>query len=272
MGQFFRYAYAINPTNFFSLPEEKQKVMVTRFLSLLNSMEDAGIVLAKEHILYDERPLQIIRTYIASEEQIDGPLESLGFKYHRVSDLPVLDIQRENAKNLTITNMNRFVAGYQDNNNKTGLARCFTLYSLRSSLQVAWVYPLLNLCDMVIIRVRKVDNDQAVTSVKRYSTLVNAAAEKRPSLADKAARITMLYNALLAQQTALFKLRLNVVIMADNLKELAERSRKFKKHVKAMEVRFDGTAFKQFDMLPSSSAADDTKKNEGGWWGEGACN
>lgn len=252
----YKFKYEIIPSNFFSLPDEKQKMMVTRFLRLLRDVGNAGIVLKKENISYNDSLLEIVRTYVVSEERIDGLLNSLEFKYKPVEELTLPKAARENPKGLVL------VDNVNSGTDETQFARCFTLYSLPGSSQIAWVYSLTNYCTMVVIRVRKVDHDQAVSSVKRYAGLVKAASTTGTSLLEKASKVETLFQALVAQKTALFKLRLNCVIVADDKKELVEQSKLFKKRAKSMNFRFDDTAFKQYDMLPLDS------KNEGGWWGK----
>lgn len=268
----FKHAYKINPTNFFSLPEDKQNLMSSRFLSLLNSMERAGIVMAKEHVLYNGQKLQVVNTYIASEEPVDSALDSYGFKYHVVSDLPVLKVLKEKAKELIV----EYASDNENEDNEsesTKLAKCFTIVLLRQTMQPAWVYTLLGLSDMVIIRVKKIETDKAVTVVDRYHKVVKAAGEKRKTMAIKAVKLGILKDALQNQQTSLFKLKLSVVIMANDINELAEKTKKFKKRIRTMEVRFDNTPFRQFDMLPTGLTDDnkpteEKKEKNGGWWGK----
>ncbi len=96
---------------------------------------------------------------------------------------------------------------------------------------------------------KRVEHALALNNIMRLESLLKAS--QRIKLQDRASRAQALREALLRQETALFKLTLNAVIKADNKKQLINLTRQFKRANNAMLVRFEALPFIQRRLLNS---------------------
>jgi hypothetical protein len=113
-----KFNYEIKPSNFFTLPDEKQMAVIGRFFALLSNLQKtAKILMIKEpldvQIGNEIRRMQVLRTYLSSDESLENVLESLGYEYSVVLEMPSWKIKSEKLHHLNIQ------GDY--------LAKCFTL-------------------------------------------------------------------------------------------------------------------------------------------------
>jgi len=233
------FSYEVKPTNFFSLPEDKQKAVLGRFLSLLNSVQGRiRIMIVREPLDVlvgnEVRTLQVIRTYMTSDEPLEYLLDALGFEYSRTLDVPSFKIKSERLRHVVLDN---------------GLAKCYTLYSLPSSLPTAWIHSLFAVCDTVILEVRPVEHDRAVSKMNRYSGLVKAASLKFPSMMHRAQMSELVLQSLVRQETKMFLSSLVAVVKAKDIQSLKVSSKDFERNARSTMARFEATASKQASML-----------------------
>lgn len=235
-----KFNYEIKPSNFFTLPDEKQTAVIGRFFALLSNLQKtAKILMIKEpldvQIGNEIRRMQVLRTYLSSDESLENVLESLGYEYSVVLEIPSQKIKSEKLHHLSLHN------GY--------LAKCFTLYSLPASLGPAWVHSLLAPADMISITIQPIQHDKAVSQMNRYTTLVQAAASKSLKMANRSAISEQVLMALTRQETKLFSFRIVAMILAKDIKTLKIASKSFRRQTNAMLAGFDGTISKQGVML-----------------------
>lgn len=239
-----RYTYEIQPTNFFSLPDEKQETILTRFAQLLNASAGDGpvtLILARGYVEFEGRRYDNIKTYISCQEELSGYLSALGFGSKEVDCSPSLDVVTERVRSL----LARYTFDDPEVSSMGRPCRLFVLTALRPRMPAAWVHSLLQYCDLVTVRVNKIDPDLAVAMAQKYRTTIEAAAARRASLVPKLERADAVYQALRAQRTALFYAGVSSGIIADDQKELDARSKAFVKAMKAAEVRFSDVPFLQ---------------------------
>jgi hypothetical protein len=125
----------------------------------------------------------------------------------------------------------------------TKYARLLHCIRLPHSLPVASIIRLLDEADAVIITLKKVPEDQALSMVQRLSSLITATGFRSYSV--KAMKLNALFDALLKQQTALFKCSITAIITANTLKELKLKEKKFKKVASLSLMKFEPLPYMQ---------------------------
>ncbi|MEM3092517.1 MAG: ATP-binding protein, partial [Candidatus Nitrosocaldus sp.] len=100
---------------------------------------------------------------------------------------------------------------------------------------------------LLLLTITRVEHSTAVSSVMRLAGMLKATQSRKLEL--KIQRAEQLREALIRQETALFKVRLNAVIIASNIKELQALSKSFRRSMKAQLVKFVALPFKQSSML-----------------------
>ena len=223
--------------------------MLTRFAALLNAAAAAGdrplaLVLARSYVEFEGRMYGNTRTCILGPAELAGYLSALGFESKEVDVVPSLDVITEHARSV----ITRYSSDLPDVSPLGRPCRLFVLTSLRPRMSPAWVHSLLQHCDLVTVRVRKIDPDQAVAMAQKYRTTIEAAAAARQSLIPKLERADAAYQALRSQRTALFYAGVSCAILADTQKELDARSKAFLKDMRAAEVRFSDVPFLQREI------------------------
>lgn len=241
------FTYEIRPTNFFSLPDEKQEAMLTRFAQLLNSAAGDGTVtltLARSYVEFEGLRFENTKAYISGKEELAGYLSALGFGSKEAACSPCLDVVTEHSRDI----LARYTFDAPQVSTMGRPCRLFVLTALRPRMSAAWAHSLLQHCDLVVVSVKKIDPDQAVAMAQKYRTTIEAAAARRQSLVAKLERADAVYQALRAQRTALFYTGASCAILADTQKELDTRSKVFVRAMRASEVRFSDVPFLQRQM------------------------
>ncbi|MDE1863625.1 MAG: ATP-binding protein [Thaumarchaeota archaeon] len=233
------YSYEINPTNFFTLPEQKQSAVLSRFYSLLSSIQEPlGIFVTREPLKVgvggDVRELQVTRTFLSSTEPLDWILEGQGFGY-AVSVPPKLEAEKESWKHVRLADGR--------------LARCFTLYLPSSSLYAAWAHSLLSNADMLRMLFVPVEQDTAVARLARKIHLMRSTLSTNPGTLRQIESGSAVLANLERNATRLFQVTLNALVTAGDAKSLRERARAFSRMCNASLSRFDNTPTVQPRML-----------------------
>jgi type IV secretory pathway VirB4 component len=98
-----------------------------------------------------------------------------------------------------------------------------------------------------MLKVTRVEYATAVSSILRLAGMLKATQSRKLEL--KIMKAEQLREALIRQETALFKVALNAVVLANDLKELNNTGKRFKRNMKAQMVKFIAYPFKQLAML-----------------------
>jgi len=270
------YAFEIRPTNFFSLPDEKQRVVLTRFLQLINAATSDGapviLTVARARVDFEGTGYSTVRTFVSTTgREGDGRgaalhhyLSALGFGPEPVSDdggssngLPAIDVISENPRSVSVRYSyhgssvgNHGGGGYHGPDRNHGYIRCrtFVLLIPRYSMQPAWVHSLLQHCDLVRVRIEKISPERAIAMAQKYRSTVEVALRRNPNLMQKFQRASALYEGLQSQSTALFNVGLSCTIFAEDGKDHEARSKEFLKAMKASEMRFADVPFVQREL------------------------
>jgi hypothetical protein len=239
----FNYIYEIKPIDLLSLHEDMQKNIITRFLHLLNWIEKPLILkIIKDSIEINfkgiNEKLPLTRTLLMSSEPLEYILDMLGYEYARVLNA-INDINlRERLTYLIIDNKGE----------ESRFIRCFMLYRLPSDADIAWISNIAKLCDELIIHIAPMKQELALSKMRRYNTLINAAATKYNSLSYKADISEHTLQALEKHETKLFKVAVTAVINANRKDELDLKSKNFIRNAKQYAA-FDAVIGKQKDIL-----------------------
>ncbi len=225
-----KYVYEVRPVDLFSLPEERQRSIVTnRFLSLLNWLDSTiTIYIIKDYLHISTRELDItlptMRTFLFSNEPMEHILTALGYEYSRVIDTKLQCIRCRKVSE-------QFDYIVVDGNGSK-YARCFLLYRLPTNANIAWIDSIARLADETIIDITPIKHDIALSKMKRYSNLIKAASMRHASLAYKAEIAEMTVQALEKHETKLFSVCIIPIITANDMKVLNEKSKRFIREMK----------------------------------------
>ena len=234
------YTYEVKPTNFFTLPAQKQAVVLSHFYYLLSSIQEPlRIRITKEPLSVDMgnevRNLQILRTFMSSTEPLDGILESQGYDYFFVPSPPKFEAKQEYWKHLLLQNGK--------------LAKCFTLYSPSSSLSPAWVYSLLSACDTIMLEFVPIEQDRAVSKLRKKIHLMRSTQSTNSKIVNQIQIGLQTVSELEKNNTKLFMVTVNATVLADDIKSLKSAAKKFVKLTRISLSHFDNTPANQAKML-----------------------
>ncbi len=234
------HRYEVKPTNFFTLSDEKQRVMLSRFYSVLSSIQEPlQIMMVKEPLDVqmgnEVKHLQTLKTYMSSTEPLDWALERQGYDFFLASDIPKFHAKTELLKHVILEN-GKF-------------AKCFTLYSLSSTLSPAWIHSLFQVSNMIILGFAPIEQDKAVSKLRRKIHLMQATQSTSPKIVNQFQMASEAVNALEKNSTKMMAVTVNVLVQGDDLKSLKEATKKFNKQIRISLSGFDNTSANQAKML-----------------------
>lgn len=238
MGTSATYEYEVRPTNFFTLPPEKQSAMLSRFFAILASVQHPlRIMITREPLEVGSGPgarvLQVTRTFMSSPEDIGGVLESQGFS-HVMAPMPRLEVAREMWDHVALRDGR--------------LAKCFTLCAPSSSLGPGWAYSLLASAGAVMMEFAPVPQDRAVAKLQKKMYLIRSTLSPNPRMARQAQMCLDAISGLEKNGTRLLGVTLNAVVLAAERGELRGAARQFARQCDVSLSRFDCTPAVQARM------------------------
>ncbi len=232
------HEYEVMPTNFFTLPPEKQSAMLSRFFAILASIrQPLRITMSRAPLRVamgaDEVTLQVIRTFMSSTEALDGMLESQGFSFAR-SPMPRLEASREMWNHVLLRDGR--------------LARFFTLCAPSSSLGPGWAHSLLSSAGAVMMEFAPVPQEKAVARLQKKAYLMRSTLSPSPTVARHIQMCLGVMAELEKNNTRLFEVTLNAAVFAAGKSELREAGRQFARQCAVSLSRFDCTPAVQARM------------------------
>lgn len=233
------HAYEIKPTNFATLPDEKQLGALAKFYRLLASIQSPlRIVMQKQLIKVElgseNKNVLMPRTMLVAREPLEQTLEQVGLQYSIVTKEPTWKIVDEHLNYLVLAD---------------SVARCYSLYMMPSMLPAAWVHSLLLQCDLVSVYVKPIESHKAVSQMQRYLGLVSSGASMYSELKYRTEKASLVLDALTRQQSKMFSVCVTSLIKAQNLHSLKLADKKFRAASRTMMVSFDCGYAMQKTML-----------------------
>ena len=242
------YAYEVYPVNFVYLTGERQGRMLSSFQSFLNSLSRPLEILAvktRSRVMVEERGFETTyyKFYMESlGEPIDVLLDSAGFKFIRVTEIPRPEVAVSRPTLLVL---------------KDGaLMKSFTVYSLPQSLPAGWLSELYGSASQVRLLVRPIPPEHATGKIQNYMRLLKgmlvsdqqAGRTPREDVLLKVRSAEAFYQALSSGATRLFELTINISVAGRDRRELYENLRAVRAMLQARLIRVDMPLFLQRDL------------------------
>ncbi len=239
-----RFIYEVfSKGNIMQVNEEEQRIMISRFLALINNAtlnnDHLIMTLAKDY-LYN---YPLVRVFLESRERLDDILYSLGYSYKQYNSFN--DISFNNEYLITFDQSMIEKPSYLIHDDV--YARVLTLTKLSSNLPFNFAYQLLNHADIVRIRLKRLEQSYAVSTIMRLEGLLKAS--NRIKLSQQAIKAEVLREALIKQDTLLYRLSLNAIIFANDKNELIKKSKEFRRANMALLTIFDTIPFIQQELF-----------------------
>lgn len=235
-----KFVYEIKPTNFGTLPDDKKIAALSRFFSILASIQrPVRIIMLKDPLKIEMgnavRMLMIPRTYLVCAEPLEQTMQQIGIDYSMSTLEPSWKIKSEHLSRLTL----------QDGS----VCRCYTLYKIPASLPAAWAHGILPHVEMVSIRIKPVETHKAVSTINRYVGLVGTNAARNPSFSYKYQKGMELLSAFTRQETRMFACSVVVMLKAKDVAVLRLADKGFRTAMRTMLCSFEPTITIQRQML-----------------------
>jgi len=238
------YVYELFPTNFITLQPERQDEAVNHFRQLLNSLEQE----VKIHVINSSKKIEVkgteidaqyYRFFIESKEPIDYVLNQAGLTYQHLSNLPDQKIVRAYRKQAVLEG-GRWV-------------KAAAVYSLPATLIEGFISEFYGIVDKVVIGVKPLPQDVAVARAQCFSAqlsgMIYAEASKNRTPTEQVRRSAemaqALAQALVAGQTRLFEVMINLAVGGKTSEELRANFKRLRSACAARLVRIDCPAFVQ---------------------------
>ena len=242
------YAYEVFPANFVMLPENRQDDLVDSFRRFLNGltsdMKITAVRTAKTVDVGGQRiQTEYYRFFLESiGSPIDYLLESQGFKYQLITEVPPVEAEKVFSKHMVLSG--------------GGLLRTYTVYGLPGSLVEGFISEAYGVAERISISIRSLPHEEDALRMGKYMRLL-----KSMMLADQAKgrmvreevgmkhdMAAATYQALVSGATRLFEIKINISVSGKDSKELAENSKRLKQVLQSRLVKLDSPAFLQYEM------------------------
>ena len=234
----FEYFYTVDPSNFHSLPEDKQKQKIGEFLDLLRSLEyPIRITFTRKAVplMIDGKSdtRQVLQVLIASKEPLTGVFDTLMYEYTMDDVHTRIEFTKERLGSLE----------YPD-----GHVKCMTLYNVPTQLRWAWVHNIFSMCNQIDVWVDPLEKDQSVNILRRKRSML-----MKRAMTDKVAATEYAWAESVDDQMnrdigKMYRVGMNVMLYGKTLKELRMAVKEFKKHMRITGGQFDATVSRQGSM------------------------
>lgn len=240
----FSHFYTITPTNFITLPLERQNAKLSEFFDILRALEK------KIHVIFSRKMLSvpingsmsempIIQIQISSIEPLDDIFDRLKFEYAVDEGHSNFSIVKEHLRDLKI----------KDDDSSEYFAKCVTLYSVPSSLPAAWIHLIFSACSRVDLYITPIPQDKAIKIMDSKSKLLYDSAIKSPRILEQYYKVGVTKSALHKSQTVLFEVTVNCIILGKTRDKLKQHLKEFRKNSNICGGKFTAVISKQAQML-----------------------
>ena len=231
----FEYFYTLDASNFYSLPEEKQRQKMGSFFDLLRSLEKpVRITFARKVVplLVDgkseHRP--VLQVLVASMEPLAGTFDSLLYEYTVDDEHRRMEFSRERL-------------GYLEYQN--GFVRCLALYDVPAQLRWAWVHGVFLACSQIDVWIEPVKKDRALNTLRRKRSMLVRRAQADPAAAAEYRRAGEAEALLNRGTSGQYRFGMTVTVYGKTLKDLNANTREFRKNARVTGGSFDATPSRQ---------------------------
>jgi len=213
----FSYHYTVTPTNFVTLPEDKQRKRIGEFLDILRTIQKPiRIRLARKMLTVpvDGRMvgMPVLQIYVSSCEPLAAIFEALRYEY--TADLGghrELRIVRERWRDMVV----------DPGDGSEMLAKCFTLGRLPYELPWGWIATgIFPACYEVALWIEPVSHEASLRQIRKKRELLHEAAARSRSAADEYERLERAEESLRHNNSGLFRCTVVCVLLGRRRGEL----------------------------------------------------
>ena len=234
----FAYFYTVDPSNFHSLPKDKQEQKVGEFLDLLRTLDKTiRITFTRKAVplLIDGKTetKHVLQVLLAAKEPLTGILDSLMYEYTVDDAHQRIRFDSEKLSYLKYSG---------------GFVRCLTLYDLPSQLRWAWVHEVFSECNQIDVWVDPLEKEQSLNILRKKRALLMKRAETNKQAAaeyDDAESVEDMLNQGLGK---MYRVGMVAMLHGNTLKELNANTKEFKRHLRVTGGMFDPTMSRQGSM------------------------
>ncbi len=246
MGDGFSYHYTVTPTNFVTLPEEKQRKKLGEFFDLLRVIQKPIRIRLARKVLtipVDGRMvgMPILQLYVSSMDPLNGIFEALRYEYtadlggHR--DMRILE---ENWRDVVVD-----LGG-----GAKGVAKCFTLRQLPYELPWAWIATgIFPSCYEVVIWIEPVAHAEALKHMRKRKELVYESAIRSKTSAQEYEKLERAEESMRKTHSGLYRCRVICIVLGSDKKNLRRAVKEFRNSVSVGGGQFSTQIAKQGAML-----------------------
>lgn len=242
----FLYNYTVTPTNFVTLPQDKQRKKIGEFFDMLRVIQKPIKIRLARKILAVPIEGQVIgmpilQLYVSSNEPLNKIFETLRYEY--TADLG-------GHKNIQIIKENWRDMQVKLGDDSKAVAKCYTLYGLPYELPWGWIATsIFPVCYEIIIWIEPVTHQTALNHIRKRKELLYESSRHSTSLADEYAKLERAEASMRQTHAGLFKCRIICVLVGQNKKMLKDMVREFRNNASISGGQFRTQTAKQGAML-----------------------
>ena len=238
----FEYFYTVDPSNFHSLPDEKQKQKIGEFLDMLRSLEKIiRITFTRKAVplMVDgkSKARQVLQILIASKEPLTGIFDDLMYEYTVDDTHARIQFTKERLGSLEYAQ---------------GHVKCLTLYDLPSQLGWTWVHNIFTMCEQIDIWIEPLERERSMNMLRRKRSMLMKRAVTDRVAASEYADAETVENMLNQDIGKMYRFGMNVMLHGKTLKDLSVAVKEFRRHTRVAGGKFDATLSRQGSMYYGS--------------------
>ena len=254
----FQFSYSIIPTNFTNLSETNQSEKLGKFFDILRVIQNKiKITLSRRDIEVTVEGHQIVmpvmQAHLESNEPLGDMLERLKLEYIENSRPPYHRIIREHLNKIEVQ------TDHDDKKNQdyssttfqtpTEYAKCFTLYSVPSTLPYAWINNIFSSCSEIQLWIRPIPHEESITKMTRFKDLIYEDSKNNRESAEKYKRADDVMTSLRRKETGLYECVINCMVVEPDKNLFNDSVKQFKKSTKLHGGSFADVSAKQAAIL-----------------------
>ena len=234
----FAYFYTVDPSNFHSLPKDKQEQKVGEFLDLLRTLEKTiRITFTRKAVplLIDGKneTKHVLQVLLAAKEPLTGILDSRMYEYTVDDAHKRIRFDSEKLSYLKYSG---------------GFVRCLTLYDMPSQLRWAWVHEVFSECNQIDVWVDPLEKEHSLNILRKKRAMLMKRAETNKQAAAEYGDAESVEDMLNQGLGKMYRVGMVAMLHGNTLKELNTNTKEFKRHLRVTGGMFDPTMSRQGSM------------------------